>query len=176
MDDKKKLRAILFYQRSRAFPRNNELKMKLLVRYCAANHYSIYEDHSPYLNEARHDIMQHIFTCMSQKIFDVFITYSLDDLAQSPEELLKYLSEIYQSGIHFVSIKEDLNTRYFDSKEMLRLATILLEFKNKRTSEKTKERIALAVKIAKEEGRQLGVRGKDKVKRKEATFKFPFRN
>lgn len=160
--EQNKIKALIYWQQSDDIDKEAELK-----EYCRLNGYNIYEDSNTTINEPKLSSFNHIVSTLNDKVFDVVVVYSIYDLANDSTELLRYLNEIHEApNIHFIALKENINSRYYDSKEMLRLANILLTFKHKRHSEKTKMRMRRAVALAKEEGRQLAVRGKDKVKRK----------
>lgn len=170
MNEPYKLKAILYWQTT-ADAEDNKKKEADLRQYCESNQYVVCENEQLDISSPKEKRMREILDLANNGVYDILITHSIYDMARDSTELLRVLSEIHQSPkIHFISFKENINSRFYDSREMLRLAKILLEFKTFRLSERVKSVMQDRIRKAKEEGRVLGKRGADKKKRQVAGY------
>ncbi len=111
---------------------------------------------------------QELMNRLRHKEFDVVVVWKLDRWARSMKELVFDIEEIYNKGVNFVSMTDNIDFSTASGRLQFHVLSAVAEFERSINSERVKEGLNRAVKNGKKLGRPKG--SKDKKDRRKSGY------
>lgn len=106
---------------------------------------------------------------LRKREFDAVLVWKLDRWARSSRELMLEIEELYNKGITFISLSDNLDLSTATGKLQFQILSAFAEFERNLIAERTKEGLNRAKKEGKTLGRPMGAKDK-KVRRKSGYY------
>lgn len=139
-----------------------------LVQYAKDNglEYDLYEEQES--TRRTRPIKQEVLRRARQGSYDSIVVYKLDRWARSSTELILETKELYDKGVGFISVSDNLDFTTASGKLHFQILSAFAEFERSLISERTKE----GLKRVREQGKTLGrpKGAKDKKQRKKSGY------
>jgi DNA invertase Pin-like site-specific DNA recombinase len=103
---------------------------------------------------------------MRQGLFDAVLVYKLDRIGRSLSHLVKLFEEFSKRKIQFISATQSINTTTAEGRMFLHILMTLAQYER----ELTVSRIKSGLERAREQGKAIGKRGKDKGSRRKSGY------
>ena len=145
---------VAIYLRVSTSEQNTELQRKDLLKYVEARGlevYSIYEDKASGTNDRRTNLKR-LLDDASKRKFDIVLCWKLDRFFRSLKDLINTLQFLNDSGILFISYKDNIDMTTASGKLMLHILAAFGEFE----ASLIKERVIAGIRNAQSKGVKLG--------------------
>lgn len=145
---------IAIYVRVSTTDQSTELQLKDLLKYVEAREweiYEIYEDKASGTNDRRTNLKK-LLNDASKRKFDVVLCWKLDRFFRSLKDLINTLQYLTDSGIQFISYKDNIDLTTATGRLMTQILGAFGEFE----ASLIKERVMAGLKNAKSKGVVLG--------------------
>lgn len=146
-------------------PENQKLQ---LINYAKRNNYKyrIFEEKES--TRKTRPIKYSLFQLLRKKEFDIVLVWRLDRWARSLKELTLEVEELYNKGISFISLKENIDLSTASGKLQFHIISAFAEFER----EIIRERTLIGLDRAKAQGKILGrpEGSKDKKRRRKSGY------
>jgi len=109
-----------------------------------------------------------LMTKLRNKEYDKVLIYKLDRWARSSSELINEITELYEKGITFISLSDNIDLSTATGKLQFQILAAFAEFERSLIRERTLEGLARAKIQGKKLGRPKG--SKDKKRRKKSGY------
>ncbi|MDP1694182.1 MAG: recombinase family protein, partial [Candidatus Woesearchaeota archaeon] len=128
--------------------------------------YQIYEEQES--SRKTRPIKALVLNKLRAREFDGVLIWKLDRWARSSQELIIEINELYEKGIKFISLSDNIDLSTATGKLQFQILSAFAEFERNLISERTKEGLYRARKQGKQLGRRQG--SKDKTARKKGGY------
>ncbi|MEI6080097.1 MAG: recombinase family protein [bacterium] len=145
---------VAIYVRVSTSEQSTELQLGDLNRYVEARGldiYKVYEDKATGTNDKRPSLKQLLEDARKRK-FDVVLCWKLDRFFRSLKDLVNTLQYLTDSGVQFVSYKDNIDLSTASGRLMMQILGSFAEFE----ASLIKERVLAGLKNAKSKGVRLG--------------------
>ena len=145
---------VAVYLRVSTTDQSTELQRKDLLKYVEARGlevYSVYEDKASGTNDRRTNLKR-LLDDASKRKFDIVLCWKLDRFFRSLKDLINTLQFLNDSGILFISYKDNIDMTTASGKLMLHILAAFGEFE----ASLIKERVIAGIKNAQSKGVKLG--------------------
>ena len=161
---------VALYCRVSTFTQSNDTQKTLLVDYAKRNdlEYDLYEEEES--SRKTRPIKQQLLTKLRSGEYSAVYVYKLDRWARSSTELILEITELYNKGVGFVSLSDQLDFSSATGKLLFQLLSCFAEFERSLISDRTRA----ALQRKKESGVKLGrkVGSKDTKKRDTKNYRL----
>ncbi len=140
-------RKVAIYVRVSTTDQSTELQLKDLLKYVDAREwdvYEIYEDKASGTNDRRTNL-QKLLSDASKREFDVVLCWKLDRFFRSLKDLINTLQYLTDSGIEFISYKDNIDLTTATGRLMTQILGAFGEFE----ASLIKERVMAGLKMPK---------------------------
>lgn len=146
-------------------PENQKIK---LVEFCKRSgyEYEVFEEKESTRNTR--PIKQSIIDMLRKRVFDGLLIWRLDRWARSSQELILEITELYEKGIMFISLNDNIDLSTPTGKLQFQILSAFAEFERNLISQRTKEGLTRAKKEGKKLGRPKG--SKDSKQRRKSGY------
>ena len=123
-----------------------EEQLRLLRDFCKKNDYSIYKVYSETYSGAKSDrlMFMELMRDVERKKFNAVVVLKLDRFSRSMLDLLTNVERLKENGIHFISIKDNIETETPQGKLLFHLLGAFAEFERSLIYERTQMGVARA--------------------------------
>lgn len=113
-------------------------KLKKLCEYKNYEIFKVYKDAEISAKDTNRPAFKEMLNDMRNKQFDIILSYKLDRLTRSIQDLEKIISEMEEYDCGLECAVDDINTTTANGKFFVRILTVLSQLEIERTSERTK--------------------------------------
>jgi len=115
-------------------------------------------------------IKYELYKRLLKKEFDAVIVWKLDRWARSMRELINDITTLYERGVKFISIRENIDLSTPEGKLQFHIISAFAEFERELISARTKEGLQRAVREGKTIGRPKGRKDSKSVNRPKSAY------
>lgn len=133
-----------------------------LVEYCTRNNWQYELFREKESTRKTRPIQWSLYNRLLRKEFDGLVIYKFDRWARSTKELIEHIEKLISKGIKVYSYTENLDLDSSMGRAMFHIISAFAQLERDIISERTKAGLARA----RQQGKPIGKRGKDKTKRR----------
>ena len=111
-----------------------------------------------------------LYKRLLKKEFDAVLVWKLDRWARSLQELTNDITTLYERGVKFISLRENIDLSTPEGKLQFHIISAFAEFERELISARTKEGLLRAKKEGKTIGRPRGRKDSNSVKRPKSAY------